>query len=109
MNITKKLSIQYAKKLLPHFNLEKYPAIFKDSETPGFEKELIFVVNEKILYKARHFKAETLRFLFGPELSILQKIDSGFELDITEDVNAYLKSIYILDAIEAKQQSKLNN
>ena len=32
MDITKRLSIQYAKKLLPHYHLEKYPAIFKDSE-----------------------------------------------------------------------------
>lgn len=107
MNITKRLAIKYAKKLLPHFNLENYPAIFKDADKPGFEKELIFDLKQKSSTYTREHDSQTIRFLFSKELSLYQDLDTGLELDITSDLNHYLKTIQILNRLNEKRKQNL--
>jgi len=90
MHINKELAIKYANILLPHFHLSDKPVIYKKSEKPGYDRELIFVMDKRTSNYTREHDSDTIRFLFGVEESLLQMLDRGVELDITEDVNAFL-------------------
>ena len=108
MDITRRLSIQYAKKLLPHYHLERYKAIFKEAEEPGFEKELLFVLDEKTSNFTHECDYHTIRFLFSQNESLFQDLDNGLDLDITEDINRYLINIKCLDKEKEHRRNRLN-
>ena len=107
MEINKRLAIKYARRLLPHFHLENYPAVFKDAEKQGFEKELLFILDEQNSAYTREYDAHTIRFLFSDDLCLYQDLDSGLELDITSDVVSFLGKIKSLDIMKEKHLRKL--
>ena len=106
MNINKRLAIQYARKLLPHFHLEEYKAFFYKLENSVYEYRLE-MVHQSDLIKRNNENYQPLLFLFSDKESLYKQPNNGFELDITEDVNNYLRNIYRLDKEVEKHKLSL--